>query len=87
MSQGDEKLVGSSQVAEQEVAIEDNAPSQGYPLSAIESRKTTGSWEIENANIYMPRSLVDEILDLEGKVRKIIDVSRFTLFQDLYVSE
>lgn len=42
MLQDDEKFVGSNQVVEQEVAIEeDNAPSQGYPLSLIERRETT----------------------------------------------
>jgi len=48
MLQSDEKLV--SQVAEQEIAIEDNAPSQGYPLLSIESGEIT---EIKNANIYV----------------------------------
>lgn len=58
MSQGDEKLVGSSQVAEQEVAIEeDNAPSQGYPLSVIESRKITGRSRMLTHTCYVHLSM------------------------------
>lgn len=60
MLQSDEKLVRSRQVAEQEIAIEDNAPSQGYPLFSIESGEIT---EIENTNIYLPHFFVAKIFD------------------------
>lgn len=65
MLQSDEKLVRSSQVTEQEIAIEDNAPSQGYPLFSIESGEIT---EIENTNIYMPYFFVAKISDFQRKV-------------------
>lgn len=69
MSQDDKKLVGSSQVVEQEVAIEeDNAPSQGYPLSSIESRETT---ERSRMLTHVQATLfVDKIRDLDRRKRK-----------------
>lgn len=65
MLQSDEKLVRLSQVAEQEIAIEDIAPSQGYPLFSIESGEIT---EIENANIHMLHFFVDKISDFQRKM-------------------
>lgn len=69
MSQDDKKLVGLSQVAEQEVAIdEDNAPSQGYPLSSIEPRETTERSRMLTRVQATP--FVDKIRDLERRERK-----------------
>lgn len=56
MLQNDEKLVRLNQVAEQEIAIEDNAPSQGYPLFSIESGEITEKLRMLTYTCYISSS-------------------------------